>query len=166
MCNLNKIIAVAVIALFLGACSDKTQTESTSRPRQEEPRAVRTLESPLPDGFVLPLEYTVRDDRAIALKNGKMQRRMYLDFFDKDAERVRKDVTKMFKDAGFKASKPVPSKGGSLVNYRHEDGRHVSSIIWSDSERKILTPQATGTLFLGWTAGGAETAETAEESEE
>jgi hypothetical protein len=108
------------------------------------------LKEPLPDGFVFPFRYHVRDDRIFDLDKGGTERRIVIDALDGNVTVVRKAVDHMFEQQGFKPTKPTDYRKGQRVSYRHKDGRRVNVTSWSQTGRKPQAPGAQAVVYFGW----------------
>jgi hypothetical protein len=156
------IFLLRAVAALAGCSQD--QPGQTDQPVSAAPgkAPVRTdgfspvlLREPLPDGFVLPFRYHVRDDRTFDLDNGSTERRIVIDALDGDTTVVRKAVDRMFEEQGFKPTKPSDYRKGQRVAYRHKDGRHVNVTTWSRAGRKPQAPGAQAVVYFGWPVGAS-----------
>jgi len=103
----------------------------------------------LPDGFLLPFEHTIREDRLVKLGDGRWQRQIEFDVVGMDANVAKEAVTGIFARDGFRVTGPWEAKGGIRTTYKHKDGRWVTYIAWS-TPRPGARSDATGSGYFGW----------------
>lgn len=150
MCVFSLLLGVALVGCNREPSHATAASEAPLSRDGHPARAPEVLKPPLPDGFSLPLSFHVRDDRVVNVKEGVTERRILIDVLDADVSLARKRVTAMFKDKGFRGTRPVAHKGGQRVVYRHEDGRRVSVTFWSDQERKPQARNGRAVIYFGW----------------
>lgn len=156
-------IFLLLAASALGGCSrDRPDQGAEGAPASPGEAAVRTdefspvaLSEPLPDGFVLPFRYHLRDDRTFDLANGSTERRIVIDVLDGDPAVARKAVDRMFEEQGFKPTKPTDYRKGQRVAYRHKDGRRINVTTWSRAGRRPQAPGAQAVMYFGWPVGAS-----------